>query len=273
MTLGSRGVVLQRRLKIAEWIRQHGQMRVDELSEALSVSEVTIRGDLNYLEEQGLIVRSFGKAIAAKTIQPRDRPTLATLTKSLSTPMLRLASRVLQPDQTVLIGHGALPLQIIPLLSEIHDLTLVLASIDAIPVARTCFDGRIHLLGGELGLDNGAIGGTPALRSLEHYPIGLAVLQAEALSIEGGLLLSSKFAEQFCRAACRRAERQVVLMDNASISLEKRPTQIEIEGVTDLVFPASPSTRSREVLNQAGFRPVPSDAGSAAHFSRQSEFS
>lgn len=243
-------------------------MRVDELSEALSVSEVTIRSDLNYLEEQGLIVRSFGKAIAAKSVQPRERQTLATLTKSLATPMLRLAARLLQPDQTVLIGHGALPLQIVPLLAEIQGLTLILSTLDAVPLARACFDGRTHVLGGELGMDEVSLEGSPALRALEHYPIGFALIQAEALTTEGGLLLPTKFAEQFARAACRRATRRVVLMDSPSISLERRPSQIEIEGVTDLIFPATPSGRSRDVLGMADFRAVPSDSGSAAHFSR-----
>lgn len=268
VTLGSRSVVLQRRLKIAEWICQHGQMRVDELSEALSVSEVTIRSDLNYLEEQGLIVRSFGKAIAAKTIQPRERLALATLTKSLSTPMLRLARRILEPDQTILVGHGTLPLQIIPLLAEIQGLAIVLSSLEAVPLARTCFDGRIHILGGEIGSDDPGIEGSTALRNLEHYPLGVALLQAELLTADGGLLLATKFAEQFGRVACRRAERTVMLMDSPALSLEKRLSQIEIAAVTDVIFPAAPSSRSRDVLGACRFRVVQSDPGSAAHFSR-----
>ena len=157
MTLGARSAVLQRRLKIAEWIRQHGQMRVDELSAALAVSEVTIRSDLTYLEEQGLILRRFGKAVAAQAMPPRERAPASLLTKALTLPMLRLASALVEPDQTVLIGPAALPGQIIPLLAELPGLSVVLSTLEAVPLARACLDGRVHVLGGELAPGGGAL--------------------------------------------------------------------------------------------------------------------
>lgn len=260
--------MLQRRLKIAEWIRLHGQMRVDELSEALAVSTVTIRADLNYLEEQGLIVRSFGKAIAAKGGHPRERPPTAPLAKSLALPMLRLASRVIEADHTLLIGHGELPAQVIPLLAEIQGLSVVLASLDAVPLARTLLDGRIHLLAGEIGHDAASLEGSVAIRSLEFYPITHFVMQAEMLSNDASLLLGSKLAERFCTAACRRAERRIVLLERTSLSLERRPSEIPLSLVTDAIFAAPPSGRSRDVLAAAGFRLAPGEPGSATHFTR-----
>ena len=55
--------LLKRRLDIAEIVRKQGEVKVDELSELLNVSGVTIRQDLNYLEQQGYLKRSFGGAI------------------------------------------------------------------------------------------------------------------------------------------------------------------------------------------------------------------
>ncbi|MBJ4948293.1 DeoR/GlpR transcriptional regulator, partial [Salmonella enterica subsp. enterica serovar Agona] len=45
--------LLKRRLDIAEIVRKNGEIKVDDLAEMLSVSGVTIRNDLNYLEQQG----------------------------------------------------------------------------------------------------------------------------------------------------------------------------------------------------------------------------
>ncbi|MDE2582776.1 MAG: DeoR/GlpR transcriptional regulator [Rhodospirillales bacterium] len=268
MTFGNRSAVLQRRLKIADWIRQQGQMRVDELSAALAVSAVTIRGDLNYLEEQGLLVRSFGKAIAARAPHPRERPPSAPLAKSLALPMLRLAAQVIEADHTLLVGHGDLPVQIIPLLAEIHGLTLVLASLDAVPLARHLLDGRIHVLGGELGADAVSLEGAPALRSLELFPITHVLMQAEMLGNDGGLLLASRQAQRFCAAACRHAGRRIVLLERASLSLEKRPSELSLDLVTDVLFPTPPSARASDVLAGAGLGPVAVEPGAAAHFSR-----
>jgi DeoR/GlpR family transcriptional regulator of sugar metabolism len=260
--------VLQRRLKIAEWIRRHGQMRVDELSAALAVSAVTIRGDLNYLEEQGLLVRSFGKAIAAKGTQPRERAPIAPLAKSQALPMLRLASRVIEADHTLLIGHGELAAQIIPLLAEIPGLTVVLASLDAVPLAQVLLDGRVHVLGGEIGADAASLEGSLALRSLEFMPLTHFIMQAEMLSSDGNLLLRSKPAERFCAAASRRAARRIALVERAALSLERRPSEIPLALITDAIFPTPPSASAREVLAAGDFRLAGGEPGSAAHFSR-----
>ncbi|TSJ91917.1 DeoR/GlpR transcriptional regulator [Gilliamella apicola] len=61
--------LLKRRLDIAEIVRKQGEVKVDELSELLNVSGVTIRQDLNYLEQHGYLKRSFGGAIY---LQPKD---------------------------------------------------------------------------------------------------------------------------------------------------------------------------------------------------------
>jgi DeoR/GlpR family transcriptional regulator of sugar metabolism len=268
VTIGARSVVLQRRLKIAEWIRQNGQMRVDELSQSLMVSEVTIRGDLSYLEDQGLIVRSFGRAIAAKTIKPRDQPTSPGITKATLGPMLRLAQSLIEPDQTVLIGPGEMPAQFIPLLAEISGLAVVLSALDAVPLAQKCLDGRLHLLGGEIGLDAVSLEGAQAIRGLDYYPLGACVFQSEAVSAGGMMLLATKPMARFCAAAATRAARSIVLVEHPSLSLEQRPAQLALGTVTDLIVPSNPSARTLELLSEAGFAMAQAE-GLAMHFARR----
>ena len=264
MTIGQRSAVLQRRLKIADWIRRHGEMRVDELSASLGVSEVTIRGDLSYLEDQGLIIRSFGKARPAKTATPHEAAP-NTLPRRQIQPMLRAAAALAAPGQTVLIGAGRLPLQAVPLFADFGDMTLLLTSVDAIPIARACLDARLFVPGGEIAGEDGALGGTQALRGLEAHAIGLAVLEAEALGADGALLIRSKPAERLAQAACRRAQRSAVLVAGGALSLERRPSQLPLDVATDIILPAAPSQRGQELLEAAGFRAV---GGEAAHFAR-----
>ncbi len=268
MIFGTRSAVLQRRLKIADWIRQHGQMRVDELSEALAVSAVTIRGDLNYLEEQGLLVRSFGKAVAARPLRPRERLPARSLAKPLVLPMLRLAAALIEPDQTLLVGPGEMPAQILPLLAEVRDLAVVLTTLDAVPLARRLLDGRVLLLAGELGLDGASLQGSATLRSLDLFPFSYFLMQAETLDSDGGLLLPSREAQRFAAAAAHRARRSIGLLERATQSLEKRPGELPLAALTDVILPSPPNARAGAVLAQAGFAALVQEAGAAAHYSR-----
>ena len=51
-----------RRRQIFELIREEGSARVSQLSRTFSVSEPTIRSDLEKLESQGLVIRDHGGA-------------------------------------------------------------------------------------------------------------------------------------------------------------------------------------------------------------------
>lgn len=46
---------LERREQIVEMARQNNTVKVDELAERFTVSTVTIRNDLNYLEEKAVL--------------------------------------------------------------------------------------------------------------------------------------------------------------------------------------------------------------------------
>src|SRR5689334_20370189 len=51
-----------RRMRILEWLQEEGSARVRDLSDAFSVSEATIRQDLERLESEGQITREHGGA-------------------------------------------------------------------------------------------------------------------------------------------------------------------------------------------------------------------
>jgi DeoR/GlpR family transcriptional regulator of sugar metabolism len=61
-------MLTEERLKrIVDILEEYGQVKSKELSEILSVSEVTIRNDLNLLEEKGILSRVHGGAVKMKT--------------------------------------------------------------------------------------------------------------------------------------------------------------------------------------------------------------
>ena len=60
-----RACVENRRSRILELMEKNPRVRVDELAEALEVSLITIRRDLQYLEDKKLLVRTHGGAIAS----------------------------------------------------------------------------------------------------------------------------------------------------------------------------------------------------------------
>lgn len=64
--MSAKAISYNRHLKILDHLAHKGKVRVDELSEYLDVSPVTIRRDLDILDKKGLLSRTHGGAASIK---------------------------------------------------------------------------------------------------------------------------------------------------------------------------------------------------------------
>ena len=58
----------QRRLQISELVRQHGSVQVTALAKRFGVSMQTVRKDLRFLSERGVMARAYGGGIDSKVV-------------------------------------------------------------------------------------------------------------------------------------------------------------------------------------------------------------
>ena len=58
-----------RQARICRRLQEQGTVRVAQLSDLLGVSEITIRRDLDALEQRGLLKRAHGGAITSRLMQ------------------------------------------------------------------------------------------------------------------------------------------------------------------------------------------------------------
>src|ERR1022692_3202416 len=61
---GSDMLIQERRNHLLDLIQRDGRVLVSEISDALGISRITIRKDLDYLESKGLVQRTHGGALS-----------------------------------------------------------------------------------------------------------------------------------------------------------------------------------------------------------------
>ncbi|MGI4799666.1 MAG: DeoR family transcriptional regulator [Janthinobacterium lividum] len=253
MSLGSRSLVLQRRLKIAQRLRQHGITRVDTLSRELGVSVVTIRGDLAYLEEQGLVVRSAGGARSAAI--SRAEAASPVLSRDDARAMLLAAAGLVEDGSLVLLGPGRLVTQLATYLPSEGSLGLVLTDLSALPVARLCLDGALHVLGGQVHENGSTLDGPQSVQALALHEIELFVMQAQAIGA-GTVALPADASEPFHRAATRRARRTVALVDGNGLHPAGNLPKLALRCLDHVILTEGAHHDALQALLDAGFRPA-----------------
>ena len=118
--------LLERRLEMMNFIRAKVDVRVEELVDEFKVSGVTIRNDLTYLEEQGMLKRTFGGAtVLERTVPTNEHTQPSAITAEQTTTMAKQIAELIQDGETIYVTHGNLIRKIAPFLATKSGLTIV----------------------------------------------------------------------------------------------------------------------------------------------------
>lgn len=156
---------IERLQAIRELIKEKKSVEVTFLSEALEVSEVTIRRDLDKLEKEGLIAKTYGGAILIEdykeAMKSNESSTegnvfFTTIDKN-SKAVAQTASKLIMDGDTVFIGGGVLGLALCEALKEKDDVIVVTDNIEVAMLLYKNSDFKVVILGGEVDPQTGNV--------------------------------------------------------------------------------------------------------------------
>ncbi len=222
----------ERRRIIKEYLIENTRVSVVKLSTLFSVSEVTIRKDLEVLESEGFLQRIHGGAILCETEGELVPPTINVSDKKTLQEQMYIADVAydfIADGETIMITAGATNRLIAKKLSTRQNLTILTNDIFVAFEFSKSFTNRLILLGGTL-YEN-ALYGQLTQNNLESFHINHAFIEIDAISIENGISVSSVDKASFIQQAFTRTKITTIvcLPDNfGTVSLFK---------VCDLNFP------------------------------------
>lgn len=212
---------LRRRLGIVDLVRKDGEARVDELSTKLGVSTVTIRTDLNYLEQQGYVVRVFGKARYNPSLQNSGTPLpepMATARGADEAQIAAAALRWIEDGASLFIGTGSLAHRLLPLLVARQGLSITLHDLGMVTSARQFLQSDIYVTGGFQGNDEPGLIGPAAELGVLSRSLDLCVLPVAGIDTRGRVLGRHPGAARLYSAAVRHARKTIALAYSPTFS-------------------------------------------------------
>ncbi|WMM33052.1 DeoR/GlpR family DNA-binding transcription regulator [Shouchella clausii] len=177
----------ERRLYIQKLLATAGKADIDELAKALDVSHMTVRRDLALLEAENQIIRTHGGAVLQKALV-KETPYARKETKELPAKkaIAREAAQLVENGSTVLIDSGTTTLEIVKLLKDRNDLTIIT---NDIKIASQLIEAkpRCIITGGEVQPELGALHGPHAQELLRNIHVDLFLLGAHAVHPSAGI--------------------------------------------------------------------------------------
>lgn len=202
--------VLERHRVIRNYLIEHKQVDVRTLAELLSVSEVTIRRDLEKLEENRFLIRTHGGALLIESIQ--DQASLPPPNQFFEAIDIgKTASRLIQPSDTIMLLSGNHCQAIAKAIQDIDHLVVLTNDIAIAMELGNQKNKSIVLLGGDLSYNDKAVYGALTLDDMKRFHVNKLFVTVDGFSEHFELSVSTQEKALLIHEARNNAREMVFL--------------------------------------------------------------
>ncbi|MHC0433768.1 DeoR/GlpR family DNA-binding transcription regulator [Streptomyces sp. O3] len=273
----------QRRALILEEVRRRGGVRVNELTRKLSVSDMTVRRDLDALARQGVLEKVHGGAVPvaeASTHEPGFEAKSA-LELGAKESIARAAAALVAPGSAIALSGGTTTFALAQRLVEVPDLTVVTNSVRVADVFHAAQRGAgagpggaadagaaTVVLTGGVRTPSDALVGPVADQAIRSLHFDLLFLGVHGISVEAGLSTPNLAEAETNRRLVCSARRVVVVADHTkwgTVGLSSFAALEQVDTwVTDPGLPPRVRAEVSERLNHLVIAGEPGESDVAA---------
>lgn len=209
--VGSKMLVAERRKKIVELVNQKGSVRVTELSNMFSVTEETIRRDLDILESQNKLRRSHGGAVR---IQDREVPYFEREITNVKEKqaIAQLAIQWIQPGDRIILDASTTAWYMAKIMPN-HPLSVLTNSIKVALELSEKEKINVISTGGQLSPRSLSFVGPLAEKSLQQYHVNKAFLSCQGIHTTRGISESNELQALVKRKMMEIADEVNLMVD------------------------------------------------------------
>jgi DeoR/GlpR family transcriptional regulator of sugar metabolism len=250
--------VSERRSLIAEKVTSSGEVEFAVLAESLGVSEMTIRRDIEFLENQGVLRRILGGAISLQGTSAE--PSFDSRASAAAREKEHIAEAVvdlLVPGETVLLDSGSTVLSVARAIRKRGiELTVVTPSALAGLELSDAPGVTVYLLGGLLRPHELSLIGPDTISAIERFNCDTYVMGVAGVDAIGGISEYHYEEAHVKEAGMKSAKHIIVAADQTKLGRSALVKIAELSEISVLVSDAPRRHRTLSAAVKAGVQVV-----------------
>ena len=205
-----------RRKAILELLDADGTLSVNELSERFNVSSVTIRKDLENLQNSGLVVRKHGRAV--KVNADNSKPDYEARMNINSEKKRRIAKAALQlidEGDSIIMNVGSTSAYLCEELKNKNDITVVT---NAVTLAKTLLNYEnvtTFLLGGRVDRNMQIAVGEDTLEQLMKYNVNKLFMGMDGVDVKAGATSYNHREDSIMHQMIAQSKEKYLIVDDS----------------------------------------------------------
>lgn len=244
---------VERQREIFSLITQRGSARVSELAETFSVTEETIRRDLEKLESEDKIKRSHGGAILREIRGEVSFETREIRCMDEKKAIAKRAVSFVEEGDSLFLDASTTAWQMASLLPKLP-LTLITHSVRVINALPQHPELDIIMLGGRVQKRSGYTSGSQSIAGIKNFHVNKAFFSCQGVDKDFGLSDSNSDIAELKRLLLKQADSNYLLADSSKFGVRALAQVAPLDQVQHLVTDSGLSSDYRQLFNDLGVR-------------------
>jgi DeoR/GlpR family transcriptional regulator of sugar metabolism len=239
----------ERRKKILEIITRKGRIEVARLAELMEVSKVTLRKDLDRLEEKGLLRHEKGRVFSGPADDINNRLTYHYDTKRR---IAQAACRLVQDGEAVMIESGSCCAILAEELTlNKRDVRIITNSAFIAAYIRKLPQAKILLLGGDYQNEAQVMVGPIARQCVQGFTVDKLFIGTDGFSEKSGFTGNDHLRSETVRDMARQAAQVIILTESEKFSRQGLVPILPFGGISQVITDSSiPPEKERFLIER-----------------------
>lgn len=238
-------------MRLLNLLQEAGQVSVRACSDALHVSEVTIRNDLAVLEREGLLQRTWGGAVIRQQLRPEGAFLARLQDQRAAKERIAVAAAAhVHDNDTIFLDASTTAYFIAQQVKERRNLTVITngmyTALELGPVATI----TTVVIGGQVRGDTGSLVGTLSEDLLSKLHVRKGFFSARGLTLAKGLMESTIVEAQLKDLVIKHVDQVFAVLDASKLGSTSLTTFCPIATIDCLITAGDDATRAAEPFRQ-----------------------
>lgn len=247
--------LVNRHTAILAELRTNGTVSVQQLSEKLHVSEVTIRKDLRVLEEQKLLFRKHGGASLTNSYaSQRPVSEKAKISSSEKNLIAKAAVDLIKETDSVILGSGTTVHAMAKYIHPEHKLNVITSSLAISLELAQRNSVSVIQLGGIMRSSSDSVVGPYAESFMDQITCGMLFLGVDGIDINYGITTTNLLEARLNQRFIDVSQITVLLADSSKFGKRGFGKICELDAVQHIITDQNVSQEMVNELEELGIK-------------------
>lgn len=238
-------LAIERRNEILEKLQKEKRVIVNELSVCYEVSEETIRRDLEKLEKEGYVTKSYGGAVLNENINLEMPFNIRKNTNIAGKQRIAtILTDLVNDGDSLMLDSSSTAVFIAKALKETkRNLTIITNSVEIIIELFDAQECRVLSTGGLAQEGSFALVGPQTDQMLNAYHVNKAIVSCKGFDIQNGITDSNELHAQNKKTMLKRAEQKILAVDSSKFGMTAFAKIAALDDITMVITDNQPEEK------------------------------